>query len=50
MNIDEVGKMFNIEVKDDSQQPYEELEEEYICPYDHCRCCDKHIIKFEIGH
>ncbi|KAF3610864.1 hypothetical protein DY000_02049236 [Brassica cretica] len=50
MNIDEVGRMFNIEINDDPQQPHEEPEEEYICPDDHYGCCDKHIIDFEIDH
>ncbi|CAH8360655.1 unnamed protein product [Eruca vesicaria subsp. sativa] len=50
MNIDEIGKMFDIDVNDDSQKNYEEPEDEYICPDDHYGCCEKHIIEFEIDH
>ncbi|CAH8390887.1 unnamed protein product [Eruca vesicaria subsp. sativa] len=50
MNIDEIGKMIDIDVNDDSQKNYEEPEDEYICPDDHYGCCEKHIIEFEIDH
>ncbi|CAH8386228.1 unnamed protein product [Eruca vesicaria subsp. sativa] len=50
MNIDEISKMFDIDVNDDSQKTYEEPEDEYICPDDHYGCCEKHIIEFEIDH
>ncbi|KAF2606736.1 hypothetical protein F2Q68_00044489 [Brassica cretica] len=46
MNIDEIRKMFNIEVHDNLKEP----EEDYTCPDDHFGCCDKHIIEFEIDH
>ncbi|CAN7084425.1 unnamed protein product [Brassica oleracea var. botrytis] len=46
MNIDEIRKMFNIEVHDNPKEP----EEDYTCPDDHYGCCDKHIIEFEIDH
>ncbi|CAH8391929.1 unnamed protein product [Eruca vesicaria subsp. sativa] len=50
MNIDEIGEMFDIDVNDNSQNTHEELEDEYICPYDHYGCCEKHMIEFEIDH
>ncbi|WZY88912.1 hypothetical protein YC2023_045647 [Brassica napus] len=58
MNIDEVGRMFNIDINDDSQQPqekepenvYEYPRDVFECPDDHYGCCEKHIIEFEKDH
>ncbi|CAN7124124.1 unnamed protein product [Brassica rapa subsp. narinosa] len=58
MNIDEVGRMFNIDINDDSQQPQEKEPENvyeypgdvFECPDDHYGCCEKHIIEFEMDH
>ncbi|CAN6988946.1 unnamed protein product [Brassica rapa subsp. trilocularis] len=58
MNIDEVGRIFNIDINGDSQQPQEEEPENvyeypgdvFECPDDHYRCCEKHIIEFEMDH
>ncbi|KAG2311586.1 hypothetical protein Bca52824_023143 [Brassica carinata] len=48
MNIDEIGKMFNVEINEGLSKIKEESEEEYECPDDHYGCCEKHIIEFEI--
>ncbi|KAL0713764.1 hypothetical protein Bca4012_020742 [Brassica carinata] len=50
MNIDEIRKMFNVEINEGSSKIKEESEEEYECPDDHYGCCEKHIIDFEIDH
>ncbi|CAH8380769.1 unnamed protein product [Eruca vesicaria subsp. sativa] len=38
MNINEIGKMFDIRVNDDPQKTLEEPEEEYECPDNHYGC------------
>ncbi|KAL0796839.1 hypothetical protein Bca101_068216 [Brassica carinata] len=50
MNIDEIGRMFNIEENNSPRKSFELPEEEYECPDDHYGCCEKHIIEFEIDH
>ncbi|KAL0734163.1 hypothetical protein Bca4012_010373 [Brassica carinata] len=50
MNIDLIGKMFNVEINESPSNIKEESEEEYECPDDHYGCCEKHIIEFEINH
>ncbi|CAA7035322.1 unnamed protein product [Microthlaspi erraticum] len=50
INIDEIGRRFNIDVNTKSEENFEEPEEEYECPDDHYGCCDKHILQFEMDH
>ncbi|KAG2311368.1 hypothetical protein Bca52824_022925 [Brassica carinata] len=38
MNIDEIGKMFNVEINESPSKIKEESEEEYECPDDHYGC------------
>ncbi|ESQ46586.1 hypothetical protein EUTSA_v100007051mg, partial [Eutrema salsugineum] len=44
MNIDEIGKMFNIEINEETHTDYEEPTPGYECPGEYYGCCDKHII------